>query len=134
DEEERVPCYFEFIWKKTAPLITVSPVLYCTLEMPCCSQASRSALPTGSFSGTFIRWTGPSVPLWSPVLSLVARRLMSGRMVSAFQPSAPISSHRSKSSAGGWKAIQELCDEQPPSTRARECRINEFPFSCGSIG
>src|SRR5690625_558288 len=134
DDEARVPSFFELIWKNPAPLTTVEPLLNCTLGMPCCSQASSSATPTGSFCGTFINSTGPSAPLCSPELSLVSLRLTHGSMVSAFQPSAPISSHRSMSSAGGWNAMQELCEEQPPSTLARAWRINEFPFSCSSIG
>src|SRR5699024_12811650 len=88
--------------------------------MPCCSQASNSAAPTGSLGGTFITCTGPSLPLCAPEFSFVSRRLINGRMVWAFHPSAPSSSQRSMSSAGGWKAIQELCEEQPPNTLARE--------------
>ena len=64
----------------------------------------------------------------------VSSRAISGMIVSAFQPSAPSCSHRSMSSAGGWKAMQELCEEQPPSTFAREWRMKELPFSWGSIG
>ena len=30
--------------------------------------------------------------------------------------------------------MQELCDEQPPSTLARAWRMNELPLACGSIG
>ena len=27
-----------------------------------------------------------------------------------------------------------LCEEQPPSTRARECRMFELPRGCGVVG
>ena len=30
--------------------------------------------------------------------------------------------------------MHELCDEQPPSTLARACRMNELPRSWGSTG
>ena len=59
---------------------------------------------------------------------------MSGWIVAAFQPSAPRLSQRSMSSAGGWKAMHELWEEQPPRTFARAWRMKELPFSCSSIG
>ena len=59
---------------------------------------------------------------------------MSGQHSSALQPSQPIAAHSSRSSRGVQKAMHELCDEQPPSTFARACRMNELPFSWGSTG
>ena len=35
---------------------------------------------------------------------------------------------------GGQNAMHELCDEHPPSTFARACRMKLLPFSCGSTG
>ena len=47
---------------------------------------------------------------------------------------APIATQSSSASGGGRNAMQELCDEHPPSTLARACRMNELPRSCGSTG
>ena len=124
----------EAIWNQFAPWVTVSPVLNCTVGMPACSQASSRATPQGSSGGTSRSFTGPSRPWWSPSPLLFSSRTSSGKHSSALQPSQPIETHWSRSSAGVQKAMQELCDEQPPSTLARAWRMNELPRSWGSIG
>jgi hypothetical protein len=50
------------------------------------------------------------------------------------QPVAPAASQSAKSSAGGRKLIIVLCDEQPPRTLARECRMCELPCGWGTVG
>lgn len=52
----------------------------------------------------------------------------------ASQPAAPRSDHSSQSPGSGLKEISVLCDEQPPSTRARLCRMCELPRGCSVVG
>ncbi len=54
-------------------------------------------------------------------------------MALAFQPVAPASSHSSQSDGSGLKEIRVLCDEQPPSTLARLCRMWELPRGCSVV-
>ena len=49
-------------------------------------------------------------------------------------PLAPAVSHSSQSDGSGLKAMRVLCDEQPPSTRARLCRMWELPWGCSVVG
>ena len=61
-----MPSAWRLTWNQFAPLTTVSKSLKVAFGMPACSQASSSAMPTGSSAGTSMRWTGPSVPFRSP--------------------------------------------------------------------
>lgn len=129
-----MPSGRQLIWNQFAPRMTVLPVLKAAVGMLTVTQASRSATPHGSWGGTVRSTTGPSWPWWSPGASLFSSRWKSGKQSSALQPEQPIAAHSSRSSAGVQKAIQELCEEQPPSTLARACRMKLLPFSCGSTG
>jgi len=44
------------------------------------------------------------------------------------QPLQPNDSHIVQSNSKGLNEIRVLCEEQPPSTFARECLIFEFPI------
>ncbi len=128
-----MPSSRALIWNQFAPCTTVLPELNSVVGMPSCAQARSSETPHGSCGGTLRMVTGPLRPWCSPAPSLVSNRWYSGKMSLAPQPVAPIASHSSRSSAGAQNAMHELCEEHPPSTRARACRMNELPFSCGSI-
>jgi hypothetical protein len=64
----------------------------------------------------------------------MASRFQYGSISSYDQPVAPAATQSAKSSGGGNRLIIVLCDEQPPSTRARECRMCELPRGCGTVG
>ncbi len=57
-----------------------------------------------------------------------------GSIAAASQPSAPASAHSSQSPGSGLKLISVLCEEQPPRTRARLCRMWELPRGCSVVG
>lgn len=55
-------------------------------------------------------------------------------MGTAPQPLAPAASHSSQSEGRGLKEMRVLCEEQPPRTRARLCRMWELPRGCSTVG
>ncbi|KAF0964647.1 hypothetical protein MLGJGCBP_02214 [Rhodococcus sp. T7] len=130
----RVPSSDALIWNHPAPSRTLVPRLNCTVGNPTFAAASSKATPHGSFGGTSRSRTGPLRPCCSPGASLFSTRATSGNTSFAPQPVAPAAAQSSSVSAGGQNAIHELCDEQPPSTFARACRMKLLPRSCGSIG
>ncbi len=134
EADERVPSARALIWNQCAPRITVEPVLNGTVGMPAAAQADSRALPQGSRGGTVRMVTGPERPWWSPGASLVSSRRYSGKQSAALHPVQPSAPHSSRSSAGAQNAMHELCEEQPPSTLARACRMKLLPRSCGSTG
>jgi hypothetical protein len=56
-----------------------------------------------------------------------------GSMSAAPQPVAPLASHSSQSDGSGLKEMSVLCDEQPPSTFARLCRMLLLPRGCSVV-
>ncbi len=50
------------------------------------------------------------------------------------QPLAPAASHSSQSDGSGLNAMSVLCEEHPPRTRARLCRMCELPRGCSVVG
>jgi hypothetical protein len=48
-------------------------------------------------------------------------------------PAAPAATQSAKSPGGGSRLIIVLCDEQPPSTLAREWTMCELPRGCGTV-
>lgn len=65
---------------------------------------------------------------------LLSSRSKYGSMAAASQPSAPASAHSSQSDGSGLNAMRVLCEEQPPSTRARLWRMWELPRGCSVVG
>ncbi|CAM5363027.1 hypothetical protein SPURM210S_08134 [Streptomyces purpurascens] len=124
----------ELIWNQLAPRTTVRPVLKATVGMPACAHASSRAVPHGSSLFSVRSFTGPVRPWWSPGASLFSSRRYSGYRSAALQPVQPAAAQSSRSSAGAQKAMQELWEEQPPSTFARACRMKLLPLACGSTG
>ncbi len=129
-----MPSGRELIWNQWAPRTTVVPVLNGVAGIPAATHASSRAVPHGSSGGTVRIVTGPERPWWSPGASLLSRRRWRGKQAAALQPVQPSAPHSSRSSAGAQKAMHELCEEQPPSTLARACRMKLLPFSRGSTG
>jgi hypothetical protein len=64
----------------------------------------------------------------------VSSRFQYGSIASWDQPAAPAATQSAKSPGGGMKLIIVLCEEQPPRTRARACRMREFPRGWATIG
>ena len=54
-------------------------------------------------------------------------------MTSGPQPVAPASTQSCQSPGNGLNQIIVLCDEQPPSTLARECTMCAFPRGCSVV-
>lgn len=65
---------------------------------------------------------------------LFRSRVQYASIGTAPQSLAPAASHSSQSDGSGLNAISVLCDEHPPSTRARLCRMCELPRGCSVVG
>ncbi|CAM5684836.1 hypothetical protein STENM327S_08790 [Streptomyces tendae] len=87
----------------------------------CCAESTKSrAMALRSFSSTGTM--------------LFFSRAKYASICTAPQPLAPAASHSSQSDGSGLKAMRVLCEEQPPRTRARLCRMCELPRGCSVVG